>query len=128
MTTILYFIVVALAFVIGYGLSSISCSRKVFKLHEEALKMEKIYRDNKLNFTNLKEYIVPQSTEKYFDALEGVKTLYFVNEVTFISGRSKKTIKRLLFVSKNEDEDLKFYVLSGSVINTLQEKTNKTLF
>ena len=127
MTTILYFIVVALAFVIGYGLSSLSCSREAFKLQEKVSKMERDYKNDKLCFVNLKEYTVPQGTQINFDALLGIDTLYLVNEISFVSERSYKSRQRLLFVNKDKDNNLKFFVLSGSIANTLQEKTNKTL-
>lgn len=127
MTTILYFIVVALAFVIGYGLSSLSCSREAFKLQEKVSKMERDYKNDKLSFVNLKEYTVPQGTQINFDALLGIDTLYLVNEISFVSERSYKSRQRLLFVNKDKDNNLKFFVLSGSIANTLQEKTNKTL-
>ena len=128
MTTILYSIVVALAFVIGYGLSSVSCSKEAFKLQKKVSKMKKDYENDKLSFVNLKEYIVPQGTQNNFDALIGIETLYLVNEISFVSERSYKSRQRLLFVNKDKDNNLKFFVLSGSIANTLQEKTNKTLF
>lgn len=128
MTTVLYFIAVALAFVIGYGLSSLSCSKEAFKLQEKVSKMERDYKNDKLSFVNLKEYTVPQGTQNNFDALIGIKTLYLVNEISFVSERSYKSRQRLLFVNKDKDNNLKFFVLSGSIANTLQEKTNKTLF
>ena len=128
MTTILYSIVVALAFVIGYGLSSVSCSKEAFKLQKKVSKMKKDYENDKLSFVNLKEYIVPQGTQNNFDALIGIETLYLVNEISFVSERSYKSRQRLLFVNKDKDNNLKFFVLSGSIANTLQEKTNKTIF
>lgn len=128
MTTILYFIVVVLAFVIGYGLSSLSCSREAFKLQEKVSKVERDYKNDKLSFVNLKEYTVPQGTQNNFDALIGIETLYLVNEISFVSERSYKSRQRLLFVNKDKDNNLKFFVLSGSIVDTLQEKTNKTLF
>lgn len=128
MITVLYFIVVALAFVIGYGFSSIVHSREAFKLQEKVSKMKRDYKNDKLSFTNLKEYTVPQGTQKNFDALLDVETLYLVNEVSFVSERSYKSRQRLLFVNKDKDNNLKFLVLSGSIVNTLQEKTNKTPF